>query len=514
MKKERWFNYRPLCLVFGFLVLGSIFAFYCFFDKNNFSSHFMPRTISLITLLVVIGVNIFFAIRNKSLKLLLVPLISLIVGAGMFSICLLTYNSKNFTPPKQVSARIYMVEDHGLTQKVYADNLYFDGIKTKGNIAITIKDTTYQFDNIKVGQHIKFKPNTFSQLDLLYYNEPTAYYYKANIRYSAYANIFDIKFENKSNTLAEIVRNKVKDVLGLGLNNGNTELTYSALFGDKTMLSETSGEAFKLSGTAHLLAVSGLHVGIVVAIINYICKKFKIKGWIKVVLVAALLAFYMYLCDFSTSIVRASVMSIVVLIAPLVYRKYDSLSAISFAGIICFILDPLFAFDAGGVMSFACVFGICFFSNSINKVLSKTKLPQSITQSLAISSSTLISLMFILAYYYKNLNLISLVANIILIPLFTIGFIICFSAGFLGLICKPLGYLLMPVNYLFDAIGLISNILGNLPFANFETIQLHYISTVVYMFLLILMSRITTAKPEHKTMVILPTVAILFAIML
>ena len=105
-------------------------------------------------------------------------------------------------------------------------------------------------------------------------------------------------------------------------------------------------------------------------------------------------------------------------------------------------------------------------------------------------------------------------ANIVLIPLFTVGFIVSFVVGFLGLISRYIGILLVPVNYLFSFINIVAHILGNLSFANFETVNVHYISIVIYMIILLLMSNKTTAKPAHKTIVILPLVAILFALML
>lgn len=514
MKKERWFNYRPLCLVFVFLMLGSIFAFYCFYDGANLLNNNLFKIISLVALSVVLGFALFFAIRNKSLKLLLIPLISLMIGAGVFSLSVSTFNSKTFVAPTTISARINSVSDHNLFKTVYADNLYFDGIKIKGNIEINIYDYTMMFDGVEVGKEIKFKPESVGQKSLFEFETPSAYYYKINVKYEASVHIENIEFGNTKLTLAEKVKAKVKSVLFKGLSNENAELTFSALFGDKTSLQETSKQAFKLSGVAHLLAVSGLHVSIIVGILNFICKLLHIKKWYKVALNAAILLFYMYLCNFSSSIVRATIMSIALLIAPIVMRKYDSLSAIGLAGIICFAIEPLFVFDIGAIMSFSCVAGITMFSSSINKVLSKAKIPAAISGSLALSTSTMISILIILAYSYKTINIISLLANIILIPLFTIGFIACFVVGFVGLIFPILGHILVPLNFLFDFIRLVAQVFGSLPFANFSTISLHYIAIAVYFVLLLLMSRIAVAKPEHKIVVILPVVAILFAIML
>ena len=514
MKKERWFNYRPLCLAFVMLLLGSIFAFYCFFDTSNNTQHYLPMTLSLVGLLVVICVVIIFTIRNKNLKFLILPLVCLIIGGGALSICLTSFNSKNISAPTQVNARIYMITNNGGYQTLYADNVYFDGIKINGKVMISLKDYTYQFDDIEIGRQIKFSPLSTTAINLLEHDTPSANYFKNNIKYKIVANINTFEFGSVKLTFAEKIRQRIKECLNFGLSNENAELTYSALFGDKTNLYESNKEAFKLAGVAHLLAVSGLHVGIIVAIFDWLCKKLKLNKWVKLVIIGSLLLFYMYICDFSASIVRASIMSIMLMLAPIFNRKYDSLSAIGFAGIICYLIDPLFAFDAGGTMSFACVTGINLLYPSIYSVLAKTTISNKIAQSLSISASTMISLLFIMAYYFQTLNLISILANIVLIPLFTVGFIVSFVVGFLGLISRYIGILLVPVNYLFSFINIVAHILGNLSFANFETVNVHYISIVIYMIILLLMSNKTTAKPAHKTIVILPLVAILFALML
>lgn len=514
MKKERWFNYRPLCLVFVFLLLGSVFAFYCFYDKTNLTNNNLNRILSLIALMFGIVLILFFAVRNKCIKLLLIPLISLAIGIGVFCLSVSTFVDKQFVAPCSISARIKTIEDNGTFKTVYADSLYFDGIKTKGSISISIYDYSQMFEGVEIGKEIKFSPEEITTTNLFEYDTPSSYFYKKDVKYKAFVRINNIEFGNIKLTLAEKVKAQVKKVLYKGLSNENAELTYSALFGDKTNLQQNSKEAFQLSGVAHLLAVSGLHVGIIVVILNFVCNLLHIKKWYKVALVAVILLFYMYLCDFSSSIVRAAIMSIVVLIAPIVLRKYDSLSAIGLAGIICFLFEPLFVFDIGAIMSFSCVIGITFFSSSINRVLLKTKMPESVAGSLALSASTMISILIILAYSYQNLNIVSLLANIILIPLFTIGFIVCFVVGFVGMICPIIGRILLPLNYLFDIIRLVAQVLGSLPFANFNTISLSYIAIVVYFVLLLLMSRITVAKPEHKIAVILPVVAILFAIMI
>lgn len=521
MRKERWFNYRPLCLIFSMLILGSVFAFYCFYGRPKFGNKAV--IISVIALAVLIGTFIFFSIRNKSVKLFLIPFISLIMGASLFCVGVASFNANAKPQPNMISARIYSVEDKLTSFRVYADDVYFDGIKTNCKICVYVQDSSKLFDGLKIGNQINFKPTSFAEVDLFKYETPNSTFFSKDIKYNVGTNMNLITFGEYKLTFAEKVRAKVKQTLQKGLTNENAELAYSALFGDKTLLSSVQKSAFKASGVAHLLAVSGLHVGIIVGIlngifslINLIFKRKVIDGWAKVGIISAILLFYIYICDFSSSIVRASIMSIVLLCAPLFKRQYDTLSSISFAGIVCFLVNPMLAFDVSALMSFTCVLGICLLNPTISKFLSKTKMPKVLTESFSISMSTLVMLLFTVAYYFNNINLISLLANVILIPLFTIGFVCAFVIGFIGAIFNftNFGYLLVPVNYCFDFIKLLVEVLGKLPFANFATTSISYITIPIFFVLILIMSRITTARPEHKMAVFLPVVAILFAVML
>lgn len=491
-------------------MLGSVFAFYGIVRHDNI----LLIIFSLISFLVCLAVLIFFAVRNKNIKFVLVPIIAFFVGVGSFFIAKTSFEVKNLEQPTIVTARIYSVKIFNNCYKVEVDNLYFDGIKMSGKAEMYVYDYSYQFSGIEVGANIKFKPTSISATKLCDGEIPSAAYYNRNVKYRINANISSFTFGETKLTFAEKIKVKIKQVLMFGFSNENAELMYSGMFGDKAELNETYKNSFQLSGVAHLLAVSGLHVGIIVGILSLFCKLCHIKNWYKVVLIGSVLLFYMYICNFATSVIRASIMSLVLLMAPLFRRKYDTLSAIGLAGIICFIIDPFMPFDIAAMMSFSCVVGICLFSPSISKVLARTKMPKYINQSLSISLSTTIYLMFIMAYFFNNMNLISIIANVLLIPLFTIAFSASFVVGFLGIIFPPLGYILYPLNYLIDFIALVSNVLGNLPFANIVTTKIQWIIIVIYLTMLVMMSRITTAKPTHKIVVVLTFVAILLAIML
>ncbi len=498
--KQRWFNYRPLCLVFGFLLLGSVFAF-------HITEHVLMTIISSI---VVAGLFVFIAIWKKRKRYFLIPLISFTVGCGAYFIT--TYNFKQTVSnvPTSIEARVANIsnEKNNLLT-VELDSCVFDGKSNNANMILYISDKTGLFQNIHIGSVIKFEPYRFEKTDLFYHGTPNASYIAKDLKFTASVYMTNVTYIKTDKKFAESIREEVKDNLSLGLTNENTEIAYSALFGDKDLLSDKQYNAYKLSGVAHLLAVSGLHVGIIMAALNWLLKLLKVKKWYKLAIVAIVLLFYMYLCGYSISVVRASIMAIVLMIANILGKEHDPMNAISIAGMVIFAINPLCIFDVSFLLSFSCVLGITLLDMSIKAVLMKARISEKVASALSISISTTISIMFIMAHFFGNLNIISIVANMILIPIFTISFTVVFAVSMISLLIPHLCYLIYPVNYIFDFINLTATFLGNLPIANFATIDIGFITILIYFVLLVFLSRFCTAKSTHKAISALPMIAIL-----
>ncbi len=498
--KSRWFNYRPLFVIFVFLLLGSLFAFYI-----------VDHTVLTIIISVLVFLTVLIvAILKRKIKYLIVPVLSFFISVGLYNVAFNSFNKTEYSQPTTIQARLYRVEQpkDGYT-RAYADSVLFDTNKANTQLIIYIYDKEGLYDNIEIGSIISFSPLNFYKTDLDFGDLPNAKYYNENLRYTATVNMYSVRYIAKDLTFAEKIKNRIKENLSYGLSEQNVEFAYSSLFGDKTILDASLYNNFKLSGVVHLLAVSGLHVGIIAFILNKILDLFKTKRPIRIIIVAVFLLLYAYLCNFSVSVVRASIMTIIAMLAPLFYRQYDSLSALSFAGIVLFLINPLIVFDLSFLLSFACILGIIMLQKPISKVLSKTKMNQKLADGISISAATTISLMFLMVYFFNNLNIISLLANIVLIPLFTIAFVCIFVISFLSLIVPFLAYLLYPVNYLLNFISLFANFLGNLPIANFATISVPFISLFIFFILIFIISRLFTAKNRYKIILSLTTLAIL-----
>ncbi|HUM56336.1 MAG TPA: DNA internalization-related competence protein ComEC/Rec2, partial [Bacillota bacterium] len=132
------------------------------------------------------------------------------------------------------------------------------------------------------------------------------------------------------------------------------DLAAAMLFGDKTGMEENFYERFQRNGTAHILAVSGIHVGIFYAFVSLILggrRKLAVN-----IAMMALLFLYAALAGFTPSVMRAVFMIALHIVSNITHYRYDLMSAGSGAALIMLINDPYELFNIGFQMSFLAVF--------------------------------------------------------------------------------------------------------------------------------------------------------------
>ncbi len=128
------------------------------------------------------------------------------------------------------------------------------------------------------------------------------------------------------------------------------------MFGERSDLDESVYEEFQKNGTAHLLAVSGLHISMIYGILYAVFRRpATYRGNLPI---AAILVIYAALSGFSPSVVRAVFMIIVHMAAKVSHRRYDFLSCISFCAFVLLLYRPAMLFSAGFQLSFLAVLTI------------------------------------------------------------------------------------------------------------------------------------------------------------
>lgn len=204
---------------------------------------------------------------------------------------------------------------------------------------------------------------------------------------------------------------------------------------DRSEINYETKTEFINSGVIHVLAVSGLHVGYILIIVVFIFGRFGVYTRASLTIIALL--FFMLLTGASPSVTRATIMSIVIIIAFLTNRSTNIINSIALAAIIILIIDPNELFNPGFQLSFSAVLSIGIIypiiQRSVYKFRIKHKWIEYIVLFAAVSLSAQIgTLPFTLAYFSK-LSIIALLTNLIVIP--SIGVILA-----IGIITIITGY--------------------------------------------------------------------------
>ncbi len=143
-------------------------------------------------------------------------------------------------------------------------------------------------------------------------------------------------------------------------------LAKALLLGERESLSEKTTADFRDAGIAHVLAVSGLHVSLLMAGVFLFLRLFRLPPAALFGLVAAFLVFYCRLLDFAPSVVRASILTLLFLLGRVLRRRVDPLTSLSFAFLLILLFRPLDLFSIGFQLSFLAVLGIITLGDRLN----------------------------------------------------------------------------------------------------------------------------------------------------
>ena len=134
------------------------------------------------------------------------------------------------------------------------------------------------------------------------------------------------------------------------------QITAGLLFGETSLMDKDLYEQFRLNGISHILAVSGLHVGLLYAIITKLLGKK--RSWCSSAAVFALLFIYAALSNFSVSVLRASFMICLHVLSVHLDRRYDLVCAATLAACVFLLINPWQLFDTGFQLSFAAAYSM------------------------------------------------------------------------------------------------------------------------------------------------------------
>jgi competence protein ComEC len=233
------------------------------------------------------------------------------------------------------------------------------------------------------------------------------------------------------------------------------------LLGDRTDLSDEIKTAFMNTGTIHVLAVSGSHVVLVAEIIVMVVGLLRFSRRPKIILVMAMLIYYMYLTGATPSVVRATIMMIVLYLGKLFEERTDIYNVLGVSAIVILLVDPKQLFDVGFQLSFSAVFSIVYFYPKLNALvknipepLEEFKLMQWLWQLFAVSLAAQIGTLPFTAYYFGRVSIVSLFANLVVVPLVGVVVTVGLSGALLGIVSMWIASCFSEVNELIAVVTL------------------------------------------------------------
>lgn len=153
----------------------------------------------------------------------------------------------------------------------------------------------------------------------------------------------------------------------------DSALMKALILGSRDDLPEETVSDFRDAGIAHVLAVSGLHVGILAAALLYVLSRLRMPPKARFAVVAVVLLCYCRLLDFSAPVVRAALMSCLLMAGQVSHERVDPLTSLSVAFVAILVVRPLDMLNAGFQLSFLAVLGIFTMGDRLQSWYAKGK---------------------------------------------------------------------------------------------------------------------------------------------
>ncbi len=199
----------------------------------------------------------------------------------------------------------------------------------------------------------------------------------------------------------------------------------SMLIGVKDDLDEETRESFSAAGITHLLAISGLHVGILYLALTYLLALLGNRFYVQLfrnIIIICTLWLYAILAGLSPSVIRATLMFSAIAVGELLSRKTIIYNSLGLAAFIMLMLNPNNLFEVGFQLSFLAVLGIVFFQPKINNlVVLKNKILKFLWSLISVSIAAQLATFPLTVYYFHQFPNYFIIGNLLAIPLFFIN---------------------------------------------------------------------------------------------
>jgi competence protein ComEC len=418
---KKLLKYLPLHLVV-FLIFGILIQFQTNFCQIGFLKLF---------LLLLSFSLLLFCIPSKVIRTLLAFLMFFFVGISAVFVSNKA-NYKNYyksylTDNNQVTLKVRKVLKSGMyNDKFEADVIQVDAVKTRGTILLNIYKDSFS-NTLKVDEILYTKaiftalnpPLNPHQFDYKLYIAKQGIYEQLFLEKSDYKSVgFDgfslIGFSANFRDKIEVALSKYH------FQTNELGVIKALLLGQRQDISKDLITDYSKAGAIHILAVSGLHVGIILLILSFIFKpveRFKNGKFIKSILIILILWMFAFIAGLSPSVVRAVTMFTFLAIGNAFQRKKVTEFSLIASVFFLLLVQPLFLFDVGFQLSYLAVFGIVWIQPKLYKIYAPTyQIENKIWQLITVSIAAQIGVLPLSLYYFHQFPGLFMLSNLIIIP--------------------------------------------------------------------------------------------------
>lgn len=498
----KFINCRPL-LIFAISLLLGVLCSYFIIDKPVYV------IVALLALAIIIITACLYKFKRLRSAIFYISIIALCFFALGFS---LTEARKNQINDYKITSGYYnftgtvcskSYKDKGnYTANVYKlenATLYYDYV-IKG-VTINLETTAVLDigDVVKVYSYTKWEPYKNGK----YINDKVLI---GGVTYTASAKKTNVKVVDNDVGVFGFINGHIKKMLRTTMDEKTFPFAYALLTGYTQDTDKSIVSSYRYAGIAHLFAVSGLHIGFLYSILRFIFSKIKIKRITEAVLTIIILFFYVGVCGFRISAIRAFVMCSISVLTHAFGVKYDTLNSLALSFIAIVLINVGNVFDVGCHLSFLSVLGITTLSPPLKRVLSK--LPEGLADSLSVSIAASVATFPMCMNYFGYVSIGAILVNLVAVPLFTV----LYCGLFLSVvICSVLPFLSFVLTVFSNAIAFINGVLYWIDFKSF-TVKFYAtaVTYVGYYTSCFISSDFVNLSKKYKMITVLPLVCITF----
>lgn len=224
----------------------------------------------------------------------------------------------------------------------------------------------------------------------------------------------------------------------------------SFLLGDKRFVSKRIENLMINAGLSHITSISGFNVNLIISFLYFILVDIGINRRKIFYLIIPILIFFTIITGFNPPVLRAVIMSIIILFIQQVGRPYDPLSILLFVGYTMLLFNPKYVFDISFLLSFFSTFAIIFIKPKVDNFIPDRFDFISLKENISSTLSVFIITSPIVFIFFNKLNFLSIINNILVLPFITYLYLF----AFLSLIISPISFITCFIlDYIFLIIG-------------------------------------------------------------